>query len=116
MPAKVSGKIRDGFAGQRMIVLPRPVAQKALSGPGDLDLLPMDIGYFPQAMGHEVIRPKGVGQMIVILCVRGEGWIETDGNRREIKAGEALVIGPNCPHAYGAAGPRPWTIYWLHAA
>jgi len=111
-----SKTIREGFAGQRMIVLPRPVVQAELSGATSLDLLCTDIGYFPHAAHHAVKRPAGSPQMILILCVQGAGWAEIGTARYSIGAGQLLVMPQNVSHSYGADDANPWTIYWLHAA
>ena len=68
--------IRDGFPGQRMLVVPQPVVHRALAGRLVSDLLPTDIGYFPNAAWHDVSRDSGAGQMIIIYCVRGLGWAQ----------------------------------------
>jgi AraC-like DNA-binding protein len=108
--------IRDGFRGQRMLVLPQPVVRQALAHGDAADLLTTDIGYFPSAAWHDVDRPQGSNQMIVIYCVHGIGWACLVENEFVVRAGDVLVIPPNTSHAYGSAGRRPWTIYWAHLA
>jgi AraC-like DNA-binding protein len=104
----------EGFPGQRIVVLPRPVmaavAKHALIG----DLMPTDAGYFPHARGHRRERSGGVDQAIFIYCLKGAGWCEMEGRRHAVHAGDLLVIPPDVPHAYGAESARPWSIYWLH--
>jgi len=102
-----------------MLVLPRPVVKAALAAPSAPDLLPTDIGYFPAAANHYFARPNGSSQMIVIICVRGHGWATLGAKKYAVNAGEALVIAPDLPHAYGTDAPggkEPWTIYWVHVA
>ena len=106
---------RDGFPGQRIVVLPRSVvlhAQKQMLTAG---LMPTDAGYFPRATGHLRERREGIEQAIFIYCVKGSGWCELAGEHRSIRAGEVLVIPPHTTHAYGADGKNPWTICWFHA-
>jgi AraC-like DNA-binding protein len=110
-------RIREGFPGQRMAVLPRPLVRDALARADALDLLPTDAGYFPEAAWHDVQRPGGTPQVIVMLCVRGRGWVRLGKEAEtEIGPGQVLVIPPHRAHAYGAGGRQPWTIYWLHVA
>jgi AraC family transcriptional regulator, arabinose operon regulatory protein len=104
----------EGFSGQRIVVLPRPVVSVALKHDLLRHLLPTDIGFYPKASGHFIKRPVGVDQSILIYCIKGYGWCEIEGNRHEIRPGELLVIRPGTPHAYGADNSRPWTIYWTH--
>lgn len=105
----------EGFPGQRIVVLPRPVLSAARKHPLTAGLIPTDVGYFPKAHGHYRERPHGAGQAIFIYCVHGHGWCDLDGVRHETGPGDLLVVPWNTPHAYGAAENDPWTIYWFHA-
>jgi AraC family transcriptional regulator of arabinose operon len=106
----------DGFAGERISVLARPLVREALAQPLTSRLLVTDCGYFPEAADHLRRRTEGSPQAIVIVCVEGAGWCRLPSGRSEVSAGQALVIPAGTPHAYGAADDRPWTIWWLHLA
>jgi AraC-like DNA-binding protein len=80
-----------------------------------IPLLPSDIGSFPVAASHCAERAAGCGQLILILCVRGAGWVGLKNARYEVVPGQLVAILPNEPHEYGASERRPWTIYWCHA-
>jgi len=99
-----------------MTVLPRPLVQQALGRMLPIPLVPTDLGYFPHAAGHYFERPIGCSELIVILCVRGEGWLEVHGRRYEVAPAQFAFLLPREPHRYGAEAERPWTIYWCHAA
>lgn len=109
---------RDGFAGQRLRILPRPLLQEALLHHLDAvgGAMPSDLGFFPRAAGHEVSRPAGCPELVLILCLRGRGWGLVDGRRYELAAGQLLALPPGRPHAYGADERDPWSIAWLHLA
>jgi AraC-like DNA-binding protein len=109
-------RIREGFPGQRSVVLPRSIVASWLDNAPLLDLLPSDVGYYPHAQWHFVERPEGSPQLVLIHCVEGEGWARIDGNVVRVRPGEALVVPPNVPHVYGADPASPWTIYWVHMA
>ncbi len=106
--------IREGFPGQRMVVLPRPTLEKLLAADLPIKMVPSDIGYFPDAAGHHIARPDGCPQSIFILCVRGEGWVMTGGRKRQVVPGQLITLLPHTPHFYGS--DNGWTIYWVHAA
>jgi AraC-like DNA-binding protein len=106
----------QGFAGERISVLPRPLVREALGLPLTSRLLVTDCGYFPTAADHQRSRPVGSRQAIVIVCVDGAGWCRLPSGRHDVGTGQALVIPAGVTHAYGAAADRPWTIWWLHLA
>jgi len=108
-------RLHEGFPGQRILVLPRPVVSSWLAADPLLDLLPSDVGHFPRAEGHWVERPAGVPQLVLIYCVQGEGWLRLEQGWR-VRPGQVLIIPPGTPHAYGADATSPWTIYWVHMA
>lgn len=104
----------DGFAGQHLAVVPRPVREAALKHPLLRALLVTDAGYFPLARGHHVEREKGASTHLLIACLRGRGWYRTTGGIKPVKAGDLLWLQPNRPHAYGADPDDSWTIGWVH--
>ena len=108
--------LRDGFPGQRLHVLPRPLVKEALQRAPTSRLLVTDAGYFPHAAMHGRVRRTGAAQAIVIMCADGSGWCEIDGKRHEVGPSEVLIIPPRAPHRYYAHATTPWSIWWLHVA
>ena len=106
----------QGFAGERISVLPRPLVREALGLPLTARLLVTDCGYFPTAADHRRDRPSGSPQAIVIFCAAGAGWCRLPSGRYDVGPGQALLIPPGVPHSYGADEEDPWTIWWLHVA
>ena len=106
--------IRDGFLGQRLRTLPKPLVMKALTRPLTSRLLVTDAGHFPHATAHGRIRVRGAAEAIVILCTDGCGRLEMLGEVREVEAGHAVIIPRNTPHKYMADDGDPWTIWWMH--
>jgi AraC family transcriptional regulator of arabinose operon len=106
---------REGFPGQRIVVLPRTVVGIAQRHDLIGGLLPTDVGVFPCAQSHLRERPEGAEQTIFIYCTRGAGWCELSGRNFSVKAGELLVVPAQVPHIYGADHVKPWTIHWVHA-
>lgn len=104
----------DGFDHQRLDVVPRPLVEAALARPVTRRMIVTDAGYFPHAEQHGRQRPHGAAETILIVCVAGSGWIDTGGVRTRVGSGGAIVIPGGVPHAYGASGSDPWTIWWCH--
>ena len=107
-------RIKEGFPGQRSIVLPRPVVSGWLEGRPLIELLPSDVGHYPRAQWHFVERPEGISQWVLIYCTDGGGWARVGSTSLRIRPGQALVAPAGTPHAYGADPDEPWTIYWVH--
>ncbi len=105
---------REGFAGQRLRVVPRSIIAAALTAPVTSQILVTDCGHFPHASAHGRVRPHGAGQTVVIVCSQGSGWAEIRGVRHRIGPREALLVPRREPHAYGADPGDPWTIWWVH--
>ena len=105
----------EGFAGQRLVVVPRPLLAASLQHPLLRQLLPTDAGYYPKARGHACLREHGCPEAIFIYCAKGEGWCELRGRTHDVMRNQLLVVPAATPHAYGAKKQRPWTIHWFHA-
>lgn len=106
--------IEDGFRGQRLVVLPRPVVSEALRRPVTRRLLVTDVGYYPDARDHQMSRPRGSEETIVIVCTAGTGWARVGATTHRVGAQQALIIPRGVAHSYGADATRPWTIWWAH--
>jgi AraC-like DNA-binding protein len=106
---------REGFDGQRLIVLPKKITTDFLTRDAvTKQIYITDIGYYPKAKFHYVDRPGSISQHIIIYCVEGHGWVETDKKRIDIAPSQFIVIPAGTPHKYAANEQDPWTIYWFH--
>lgn len=106
---------KDGFQGQRAIIIPTPVLTSVCElHPIIRQLYITDIGYYPNAEYHHRHRPQGSGQHILIYCVSGKGWAQVDQQQYNIVAGEFILLPANVEHEYRATKEMPWTIYWIH--
>jgi AraC family transcriptional regulator of arabinose operon len=106
---------REGFEGQKLIVLPKKIITNFLStDPLTRPIYITDIGYYPKAHFHYAERPAGINQNIIIYCTEGYGWIEINKKKIVVSPSQFIAIPANTPHKYGADENRPWTIYWVH--
>ena len=104
----------DGFAGQHLTVIPKPVREAAAKHTLLRGLLVTDAGYFPQAQGHYVERKEGASTHLIIACLRGQGWVRSRLGERSVESGDLVWFRANQPHSYGANDNDPWTIGWVH--
>ena len=95
-------------------VLPPPSVAEALSQPLTDQLLVTDVGCYPVYHDHSRERPHGCEQLILLMCVDGAGWWQSDGAGDQTTAGELVIIPPGHPHSYGADVIDPWTLWWIH--
>lgn len=107
-------KIRDGFNGERSIMLPKTVADSLELDPLTNMLYITWIGYYPKAKYHHRKREEPIDQNIMIYCVDGAGWYRVRGKQYNIKANQFFVLPAGEEHEYGADIDSPWTIYWIH--
>ncbi|GAA1794993.1 AraC family transcriptional regulator [Agromyces lapidis] len=105
----------EGFANQRLAVVPRPQLDAAARAAGARHLVVSDAGYFPVAAGHRRARPNGSPETIVIVCVAGSGRVCIADTDHALVPGSWVAIPAGIPHEYQASEATPWTIWWLHA-
>src|SRR5574344_59919 len=106
--------LREGFTGQKILVLPRIIVQAMDRDPVCSSLYVTDIGYFPHAERHYVSRSHPIDQYVFIYCIEGRGWYSTGGRKYALRAGQFCILPKDKPHSYGADSAEPWTIYWIH--
>ncbi len=107
-------RILEGFANQHLFRLSNPVRERWDNHPLLQAMMPIAIGWFPEAKYHYCERPQGAAEHILIFCVAGEGWFEIDGERHSVCANEAFFIRQDVPHIYGSSDKMPWSIHWTH--
>lgn len=106
---------KEGFQGQRMIVIPRNILnRKCAREPALMPLYITDIGYYPKALFHHRKRAQGAEQHILIYCLEGKGSISLKKEVHTIQAGDCFLLPRKCAHEYSADENDPWTIYWAH--
>lgn len=105
---------KDGFTGQRAIVLPQTIQELLQKNEITNLLYVTDIGFYPNAVGHYRTRPEGVNQHILIYCIEGKGWFSVNGVRHEVRKEQFFIIEAGQPHIYAASESAPWSIYWIH--
>jgi AraC family transcriptional regulator of arabinose operon len=104
----------EGFAGQHLVVIPKPVRDAAARHALLRGLLVTDAGYFPTAEGHYVERKEGAATHLIIACLNGTGWVRSPSGEHSVRAGELVWLRANQAHSYGSSEDDPWTIGWVH--
>jgi AraC-like DNA-binding protein/mannose-6-phosphate isomerase-like protein (cupin superfamily) len=108
-------KKKEGFQGQKAIVIPRQIlAGKCAKNDVIGNLYITDIGYYPKAQFHYRERPHGADQHIFIYCHEGKGQVKLKKIEYKLEAGDFITIPIKTPHTYAADQDNPWTIYWIH--
>lgn len=108
-------KKKEGFRGQKAIVIPKTVINnRCAKNPVIGSLYITNMGYYPKAQYHYRQRLQGADQHILIYCHEGSGMIKLDKTEYRIEAGDFFLIPGKTKHSYGADEHNPWTIYWVH--
>ena len=107
-------RLKDGFSGERALVLPLIVVEMMEQDPLCSMLHITDIGYYPKAKHHFRERKEPINQYVFIYCVDGAGWYQLGKQRYNVSANQYFILPAGIPHAYGADADHPWTIYWIH--
>ncbi|NBC65744.1 MAG: AraC family transcriptional regulator [Bacteroidetes bacterium] len=105
---------REGFLGQKMVVIPGNVREAMNKNPVVSNLFVTDIGYYPYAEHHYRKRDEGANEYILIYCLEGQGWVSIDDMRYDLVPNSYFIIPPETAHKYGAKDEDPWSIYWIH--
>ncbi|HEY4109109.1 AraC family transcriptional regulator [Puia sp.] len=108
-------KKKEGFAGQRSIVLPRKILTGVCHKQPLIERLYVtDIGYYPKAQYHYRQRAHGIDQHILIYCAEGRGNAVVSKKKYELEPGSFIIIPAGEQHSYSANEKDYWTIYWVH--
>ena len=108
-------KKKEGFQGQKAIIIPRTILNPASKSSDIIETLFItDIGYYPRAKYHFRERKHGADQHILIYCSKGEGGVRISDADHQLQAGEFVIIPAKTPHTYQADDSDPWTIHWVH--
>lgn len=107
-------KKSEGFRGQILHTIPRPILKRENLHPLIQSLYITDIGWYPKARHHYRQRAEGADENILIVCVAGKGWFEVQGHSGMLERGQALIIPRGVPHRYEADEQEPWSIHWIH--
>ena len=107
-------KKRDGFKGEKMVVLPTETFSDYVKHPLVKRLYLTDVGFFPKAAHHYRERREGIEEYIFIYCTEGKGIIYVEGRKYVLKTDEAFCIPRFRSHCYYACDDDPWSILWVH--
>lgn len=108
-------KKKEGFAGQKAIIIPRQILHSTCVKNEIINTLYItDIGYYPKAKFHFRERIHGAEQHILIYCQEGCGKVKIRDTEYKIEGGDFFTIPMKTAHSYKADEVDPWTIYWIH--
>jgi len=107
-------RIKEGFPGQRLVVVPPEIVNHARELPVCQLLFPTHIGGFNQAKYHFVERRHGIPQYLLIVCLAGTGVCRVGAKTWRLEKGHGIILPPDVYHRYQADQTEPWTIFWVH--
>lgn len=107
-------KKRDGFKGEKMLVIPTETFSDYVNHPLVKRMYLTDVGFFPKAAHHYRARRDGIEEYIFIYCTEGKGVIYVEDKKYILKEDEAFCIPRFRGHYYYASEDEPWSILWVH--
>lgn len=107
-------RIKDGFRGERSLVIPDMVSKLAEKDAVLSTLHITDIGFYPHATHHYRERTAPIDQFVLIYCIQGSGKYHVNGKQYEVRANQYFILPAKTPHSYASNNDAPWTIYWIH--
>lgn len=108
--------LRRHHPRERLTHLPLAARQKALAHPILGDLVVVYGGYFPNAKGHCVDRPKGYDSHQLALVEGGRGVLYLGRRRLALGPGDIFLARGDGPIFYRADEVEPWSLWWVHFA
>ena len=107
-------QLKDGFLGERAIVLP-PMIISLMESDRLLSTLHItDIGYYPNAEYHHRNRSNPIDQHVFIYWIKGSGEYSIDKDTYHVHENQFFILPAGKPHGYRSDRNDPWTIYWIH--
>ena len=88
-------KRKDGFSGERALILPLAIIHEMEKDPISSTLHITDIGYYPKAENHFRERSEPISQYILIYCVEGAGWFSVNNEMHQVKCNQYFIC--RCP-------------------
>lgn len=71
-------------------------------------------GHFHESDTYFTVRPDGMSDWLITYTLDGEGYFETDGCERYVRAGDISLLKPGTPHRYGTPKGKNWHFVWAH--
>lgn len=99
---------------ERLAHLSMSAREKALAHPILGDLVVVYGGYFPQAKGHCIDRPKGYDSHQLALVEAGRGVLHMGRRRINLGPGDLFFARGDGPIFYRADEVDPWSLRWVH--
>ncbi|MBE9583213.1 AraC family transcriptional regulator [Mucilaginibacter sp. JRF] len=107
-------KVKEGFLGQKMIVLPPNIKKLVVGNTLTQGFYLTAIGYYPRAIYHDRERKTGSGEYILLYCTDGEGFVYINNETYTLKPNTYIIIPKHVGHRYKSSNTNPWSIYWVH--
>ena len=107
-------KIKEGFLGQKRIVIPPNIRKKILNNKIAKTFFLTAVGHYPRATNHHIERKSGSKDYIFLYCTEGFGYITILEKKLLLSPNSYYIIPRNISHKYQSHESSPWTIFWAH--
>lgn len=77
-----------------------------------LEVVPTQAGHFVSRR-HQVVD-RTIDDALVMLIQSGQGWFSVGGRRRNLTAGDAVLLPANRSHSFSCDPDVGWDLLWVH--
>lgn len=100
----------------RYIRIPRDIIiEKQAQSPILKGLIPHSIGYRQgRSIHHRNTKKRGIEEYFINYCIKGEGWIEVNNRKINVRSGDLFLCPASVDHFYYTGLKNPWETYWSY--
>ena len=105
-------KLKDGFSGERALVLPQSIIQEMEKDALSSILHITDIGYYPKALHHFRERKEPICQFVFIYCIEGAGWFRCGDQEYTVTANQYFIRASSPGSVTGMIFSKRYSAHW----
>jgi AraC-like DNA-binding protein len=105
-------KKKQGFAGERQIILTKSILKSYLEYQTSFNnAYFLEAGFFPNAKYQYLENFNGEGNFQIVYCINGYGSANVNYKNYHLSVGDFLIVPSNTSFSYQADELKPWSFY-----
>ena len=78
-------------------------------------MCPLEIGFNTQWKGTQGKRHVPTSDMVLLYCCDGKGWCDCGDQRRDLRAGDLVLVPPGLAYSFGGDPTATSGLFWLRS-